>query len=336
MSRIVSFNILKSDGLISVHASVRIGDGQGLSGNQTVVPVRDGFTVVIQDLVAVGVQIVSVGIHPLALAQRIIGRHIGPAGDSGPLWRLKAQHRIVPGDALAHLPALCGVFVLVVDRRHVIGDAVTGHQVLHVRQIPGRILHAVRIGLSIVVAVVVHSQRPVVKGIPVLRQRRQIRNLDNLSGVGRGGQIVLVGQPVHRQVDLGRAVYKAQLLIVVNIPVTVIVDDAVHARHVQAQTDAVGDNLGQHQRVRIDGGPAVQIPFLLPAGIVRLSRRIFAIGKYTLEQELRRIFRKPIRCRLPLRNTFPDTGQRGVALLVGPEEAHQVLVVVDAPRRAHL
>lgn len=93
--------------------------------------------------------------------------------------------------------------------------------------------------------------------------------------------------------------------------------------------------LGQHQRVRIDGDPAVLNPHsFLPAGIVRLSRHLICDLTNIPSNRLRRIFRKPIRYGLPLRNTFP-VFPVSVALphLLGPKKrsAYRVLVVVDAP-----
>lgn len=121
----------------SVHASVH-RDGQGLEW-------QSFAFVVIQDLLLSCPD--SVRWHsPACPAQRIIGWHIGPAIWS--LWRLKAQHRLVPGDTLMlFLPLPLWVIVLVAEQAAFRGEVVTAGAPCP--QILGGILFNRPIGLSI-------------------------------------------------------------------------------------------------------------------------------------------------------------------------------------------
>ena len=259
--------------------------------------VNDKVSVFILNGFSGRVEVVSILVHHLRLTQLEILRHKGPSGDSGSLRRVKAQHRVVPGYALAHLPAGRGMYVPVVDSRHIVGDTVARHQMFHIHCLIGFVDVGIGICLVKVIAVVAHAQWTVVHAVSVGRIRCQVRHVNHRARrVGGGRHQVLVRQAVHRQVDLGRPVGKAHLLIVIHILEALHVDSVsgIRVRNagnigcVQAQVNLVGHDLRQHQRIGVHGGTAVQIPrpFL---GIHVLLRRslivlVSAVHKNPLEQ----------------------------------------------------
>ncbi len=279
---------------------------------------------------------VAVRVERGQVAERKLLRHVVPPCDAGALRRFEADDRGVPGGVAAFAAGRGRQRVLLVDRRHIIGDAVAGDELLDIDRRLRRLGLVVRVRLVKVVAAVGQAERAV-HIIGVLRVR-----------VGRKAarpRRVHIRQAVDGHVELGRTVEEAQALVVRHRDFALHGDaagrdvvDRVHARHLKFDRQFVRNGLGQLERVDRHARAGLAVPCLIGARTRRVFIRLIeAVDENAFKQQVGRLLALGVaRRRRAGGACIAHAGQRGVAFGVRAEEAAAVLLEVDQPVRAHL